>query len=888
MQTMPLVIPPLVRVVAVLCLLGATATPLGQAQVSFYQTPTYAGTAAVIGDFNQDGKLDIINSAGTVLLGKGDGTFITGTTLSNAPSFVADFNGDDKADVLAFTSSNHLLVYLGNGDGTFQPAQDTYAAVPLAGMAVADLVTGVNEADVLVPNPMGGVLVYLGKGDGTFAAPVNYPSPVLGQLFIGDFNGDGKPDVLGTSYGLVSVLLGNGDGTLQAAKTTTSSALGFVQAVGDLNGDQKPDLVVSGNYNYTQMATMLGNGDGTFQSPGDGFYPISISSTLADINGDGKLDLLVQSFPFLQVYLGNGDGSFTVGQSYSYNSVDLTNSNNILVGDFNGDGKPDITAAQSILFGNGDGSFQASPAVLPPSDFVQFVQAAVSGDFNGDGRSDLAVVDASGNVDIYLASAAGTPYLAHIIPAALWPVGFWQTGDFNGDGILDLIAIYFAADGAELQAVLLGNGDGSFGAPVSSGACQFQGLSGALADLNGDHKADLAFPNGDSMGICLGNGDGTFTPTVNYFYGANAGSVVVADFNNDGKLDAAVGGNAGVAVFLGNGDGTFQSGQYLLTTPWNVGSAADFNRDGNTDLILNGIAGSSSSGQSIVYLGNGKGGFQLLTKNVMGLPTTVVDINGDGYLDLVGSYCLPQCGGKALGIFLGNGDGTFQAPIVLDNGNRLVSQGSIAADFKGDGRPDLTITWEDANGVPAGIQILLNTTPPPVDFGIGPAKGSSNSATITAGQTSSFNLAVSPIGSFSGMVSLNCTIMPSVAPAPVCTVPASVKVTQGTVASVTAMISTTASVTAGSISGVDITPGAIPWTIVLLGSGLLFSGYRRRKSALTFAVITVAFFTMVGCGGGSASTSNTMPGTPVGTYTATITAKSGTLGHNTTLTVIVQ
>jgi len=69
---------------------------------------------------------------------------------------------------------------------------------------------------------------------------------------------------------------------------------------------------------------------------------------------------------------------------------------------------------------------------------------------------------------------------------------------------------------------------------------------------------------------------------------------------------------------------------------------------------------------------------------------------------------------------------------------------------------------------------------------------------------------------------------------------------------------------------------------------LLFSGHRRRKFALTFAVITVAFFTMVGCGGGSASTSNTMPGTPVLTYTATITAKSGTLGHNTTLTVIVQ
>ena len=171
MKIPSILVVPVLRVVTIFPLLCAIATPFAHSQISFFQTPSYPGTAAVIGDFNLDGKLDIINSAGTVLLGKGDGTFTTGTTLSNAPSFVADFNGDGKPDVLAFTASYHLLVYLGNGDGTFQPPQDTYAAVPLYGMAVADLVTGVNEADVLVSNPTGGVLVYLGKGDGTFAAP---------------------------------------------------------------------------------------------------------------------------------------------------------------------------------------------------------------------------------------------------------------------------------------------------------------------------------------------------------------------------------------------------------------------------------------------------------------------------------------------------------------------------------------------------------------------------------------------------------------------------------------------------------------------------------------------------------------------------------------------
>ena len=170
-----------------------------QSQISFYGTPTIPGcAAAVIGDFNRDGNLDVINCAGTVLLGKGDGTFTTGTTLSNVPSFVADFNGDGIPDVLAFTQSGNLYVYLGNGDGTFQAPKETHTGVPLytPGLAVADLVTGNNDADVVVPNPAGGVLVFLGKGDGTFAAPVNYASPYAGQLFVGDFTGDGNVDIL--------------------------------------------------------------------------------------------------------------------------------------------------------------------------------------------------------------------------------------------------------------------------------------------------------------------------------------------------------------------------------------------------------------------------------------------------------------------------------------------------------------------------------------------------------------------------------------------------------------------------------------------------------------------------------------------------------------------
>jgi len=186
---------------------------------------------------------------------------------------------------------------------------------------------------------------------------------------------------------------------------------------------------------------------------------------------------------------------------------------------------------------------------------------------------------------------------------------------------------------------------------------------------------------------------------------------------------------------------------------------------------------------------------------------------------------------------------------------------------------------------------LSGTATAAADFEIATAKGSSSSATITEGQTASFNLAVSPAGSFSGMVSLSCTVTPAVTPPPVCTVPASVNVTQGTAAPLTAKISTTAAVTAGSISPANFTPGgtAIQWTIVLLACGLLFAGYRRRKPALAIPMIAVAFLGMAACGGGgSSTTTTTTPGTPAGTYTATVTAKSGSLNHTTTLTVIVQ
>ena len=238
--------------------------------------------------------------------------------------------------------------------------------------------------------------VLLGNGDGTFRAGVNYPDCALSQLPSGDFNGDGKLDLVGPDYSSdnVSVLLGNGDGTFQPAVNYPTFPYPASVGVGDFNGDGKLDLAVAGGTG--SVAVLLGNGDGTFQAAAN--YAVSINPVIVivgDFNGDGKLDLAVSDgYSAAGVLPGNGDGTFQLPPVYTSSNVQIRSA-----GDFNGDGKLDlvgldpISNAVSVLLGNGDGTFQgaANFAVgLNPS-------SVAVGDFNGDGQPDLAVANEWGN-----------------------------------------------------------------------------------------------------------------------------------------------------------------------------------------------------------------------------------------------------------------------------------------------------------------------------------------------------------------------------------------------------------------------------------------------------------------------------------------------------------
>jgi hypothetical protein len=310
---------------------------------------------------------------------------------------VGDFNRDGKLDFAI--AGNSLQVFLGNGDGTFQPPASYLVETGPTFVVAADF-NGDGKLDLAVAD-LNGLFILMGNGDGTFQTPVAYTTACI-PIFvaIGDFNNDKKLDLLVTySSGncpYVSIFLGNGDGTFQTTPVNTTPAYGpAATAFGDFNGDGKLDLAVAEQFGtVSQVEILLGNGSGGFSAGAVysvGSFPTSLA--VGDFRRNGKLDLAVGTlYGGTDVFLGNGDGTFQANGGLATIQADW-----VLVADFNGDGKPDLAASQQqpagadVALGNGDGTFQ--PATFYPTGKDAPFLAA--GDFNGDHKTDLLVPDYS-------------------------------------------------------------------------------------------------------------------------------------------------------------------------------------------------------------------------------------------------------------------------------------------------------------------------------------------------------------------------------------------------------------------------------------------------------------------------------------------------------------
>lgn len=559
---------------------------------AFRPTNSYlnGSSRAVVGDFNNDGKLDVVtngmNNNVSVLLGNGAGgvaqPVIYPVGLPSSGLASADFNNDGKLDlaVLSLRPMNiDVSILPGDGMGGFN-APTVYSVVAVTGnhtlyampdsIAVADF-NGDGKPDVAVGFEgdfgIGTYLsVLLNNGSGALLTPINtelqYPldTGVITPMAAGDFNGDGKNDlIIGIRLSSLSGphnawrFLGNGMGGfgtgVQLATTGGGERISDI-SIGDLNADGKVDAVLAFGGNFSRI--MLGNGNGFFTIFNLGGSVGGAGSTIADFNGDGKADVIIGS----HIELGDGLGGFRVGGTL-WNIISYKT--RVYSGDFNSDGKIDVVTVadgQVTVLRNRCGELKERS------------------DYDGDGKADVAIFRRSNGYWSYRRSLDG-----QLVTTQWWGLDHLTDvpvpGNYDNDSKTDL-AVFSPRNGVWY---ILNSSDGSVrGQPW--------GLSGdkpVPADYDGDGRTDIAvYRPSTGVWYVLKSSDNTLFAQ---HFGARKDKPIPADYDGDGKADVAVyRASEGSWYISQSSDNAVVYYHWGLST--DIPAPADYDGDGRADIAV--------------------------------------------------------------------------------------------------------------------------------------------------------------------------------------------------------------------------------------------------------------------------------------------------------------